>query len=206
MTDKKSWIEIILMPLVIALVGVGGTLIVMNQQESNAQTRADSDRQIKVLEIFAAKISSDKEEERQLALRMLEAVDGKLAVKLAAAVVDTEADDIVRGVAQDVVARVTHTPRVYLHIKGEEQRDAAEGVAAKLEEKGWIVPRTIVTGEKSPRNPQLRYFRKTEKSKAEEIYNIVSDGWKVDLSYLPGYEDSPTIRPMHFEIWFGLGS
>ena len=211
MADKKSWVEITLMPLVVAVVGVVGTLIVTHQQEINAQVKADSDRQVKVLEIFADKISSPKERERKLALRMLEAIDGELAAKLAAAVADTETNVAVRGIAQDVeieaTARATHTPRVYLHIEDERHLNTAKGVADTLEEAGLIVPRIEVIGEKSPRSPQLRYFRKAEKSKAEEIHQLVNNAeTMVQLRYFPGYEDSTAIQPMHFELWFGRGS
>lgn len=210
MADKKSWIEIGLMPFMVAVVGVVGTLIVTHQQESNAEVKADADRQIKVLEIFADKISSPKEQERKLALRMLEAVDGELAAKLAAAVAETDTNDAVRGVAQDVVieaARAAHIPRVYLHINNEVQRETAEGVAKTLKEANLIVPDIEVVGERSPPSPQLRYFRKAEKSKAEEIHQLVTNANTViQLRYLSGYEDSTAIPPMHFELWFGSGS
>ena len=40
MTDRKSWTEVALMPIKVALVGFGGTYFITEQQESNAETQA----------------------------------------------------------------------------------------------------------------------------------------------------------------------
>jgi flagellar basal body-associated protein FliL len=69
--ESKTWIEIILMPLVIALVGVLGTHWITKEQEvsalaaskaqiESAKEAAKADRQIKLLEIFSEKIASDR--------------------------------------------------------------------------------------------------------------------------------------------------
>lgn len=52
MAEKKNWTEIFLIPLVLAVVGILGTHFITQQQERNAQAKADSDRQVKILEIF----------------------------------------------------------------------------------------------------------------------------------------------------------
>ena len=44
MAEKKNWVEIVLMPLVVAGVGILGTHFITQQQEKNAQAKADSDR------------------------------------------------------------------------------------------------------------------------------------------------------------------
>jgi hypothetical protein len=99
--EGKTWIEIILMPLVVALVGILGTLWITKEQEASAHTAsmaqiesakeaADADRQIKMLEIFSEKIASKEQDQRILALRILGAVEPELAEKLATAVADSE--------------------------------------------------------------------------------------------------------------------
>ncbi len=93
MAEKKSFMEIVLMPLVVAAVGVMGTYFLTQQQQSNALAKADADRQVKILEIFAEKITSPDERERILGLRLLEAVDPDLAAKLAHAVAEGEKED-----------------------------------------------------------------------------------------------------------------
>lgn len=102
------------MPLVIAFVGSVGTYFLTKQQiqssmiSSQAQIEssanlARSDQQIKVLEIFSEKITSDDVRERELAVRILQSVDPALAEKLAKAIAETETEDVqVRKLAQRI--------------------------------------------------------------------------------------------------------
>jgi hypothetical protein len=117
MSSEKTWTEIVLMPIVVAAVGVFGTLLVTGQQADNAslarktelektQEIADADRQIKILEIFSEKITSQSEEDRILALKLLTALDGALAGKLAAAVSESsKSDSLVKIAAQVVIEK-----------------------------------------------------------------------------------------------------
>lgn len=82
MTDPKKWVEVALMPLVIAVVGIMGTYLITNEQREAAEIRAAADRQIKILDIFANKIISAEEEERLLAARLTMALDSDLALKI----------------------------------------------------------------------------------------------------------------------------
>ena len=115
MPEKKSWIEIVLMPMVVVIVGIGGTLLVTQQQQRNLQTitdrdresidqranadrkiidqRANADREIKFLEIFKEQIMSPREEDRIFALSMLEMLTPELHTKLARAVAEAEPKD-----------------------------------------------------------------------------------------------------------------
>jgi hypothetical protein len=114
MGDSKSKLEIVLMPLAVALVGIAGSLIISNYQSRNAsllvaaqndnasklakaQTeaateKANADRQIKVLEIFSKKITGE-DRDREIALRILRALDPDLHEKLASAVAESEPKD-----------------------------------------------------------------------------------------------------------------
>ncbi|CAN2049565.1 hypothetical protein GMMP13_810063 [Candidatus Magnetomoraceae bacterium gMMP-13] len=96
MSERKNWVEIVLMPIVVAVVGVVGTLLITQQQNKTAalmrktelektQEIAAADRQIKILELFADKILDPDQNQRLLALRLLTAVDGDLAKNLATA-------------------------------------------------------------------------------------------------------------------------
>lgn len=73
------------MPLVIAVVGIMGTYLVTNEQREAAKIRADADRQVKILDIFANKLMSHEEEEKFLAASMTMAMDRDLATKMMAA-------------------------------------------------------------------------------------------------------------------------
>ena len=115
MSEKKSWIEIILMPLVIALVGVIGTYFITSQQVRNSQIQknaqlesarelAEEDRQIKIIEIVAEKITSSNKSERIIGLKLLKIIDSNLAEKIANAIIETEPESSdVKKVAQEAV-------------------------------------------------------------------------------------------------------
>ena len=53
MAERKRWVEVALMPLVVAVVGTLGTYLLTSQQREAAEARAAADRQIKILEIVA---------------------------------------------------------------------------------------------------------------------------------------------------------
>jgi hypothetical protein len=100
-SDNKKIIEILITPIVVALVGILGTYFITRQQIdssstlSNAQiTSADNlaktEQQIKVIEIFSDKITSGNKEDQELALRILRAIDSELAEKLSKAVAESE--------------------------------------------------------------------------------------------------------------------
>jgi hypothetical protein len=117
--EEKTWIEIILMPLVVALVGILGTYWITREQEASARASsmaqiesakeaADADRQIKVLEIFSEKIASKEQDQRILALRILGAVEPELAERLATAVAKSEpAGTRVKETAQQVAGEAS---------------------------------------------------------------------------------------------------
>jgi len=83
MKEPKKWIEVALMPIVVALVGIMGTYLITNEQREAAKIRADADRQVKILEIFANKLMSSKKEEKLVAASMTMAMDRDLATKMA---------------------------------------------------------------------------------------------------------------------------
>jgi hypothetical protein len=215
MNNKKSLIEMVLMPLVIAVVGIGGTYFITAQQEKNAKTSkdaqlestrelAEADRQVKILEIFAEKVASQDQQERILALRLLDALEPTLAEKLASAVVAAEPQESeVRKVADEVAQEAT---RVYIHIRSNEDRERARAVAERLKALDYVVPgieRLVDTG---PRMSQLRYFRNTEKEEAVKIVDALDQmGVRLNLEYIRGYEESDATGPGHFEIWFARG-
>ena len=139
MPNHKRWIEVVLMPLVIALVGISGTYFITDRQQKDTTTKSAVDRQIKILEIFSAKITSTEEKERILALRLLRAIDSELAEKLARAVSETEPEQspvkqIANQVAEEAEARSRLLPRIYIHIRAEEDRPLARVVAEKLKQ------------------------------------------------------------------------
>jgi hypothetical protein len=93
MENKKSLLEIILMPIIVGLVGVLGTYFISMQQIASAEKSARSDQQIKMLEIFSNKITSPNKNDQELAVRILNTMDPELARNLATAVFESDSVD-----------------------------------------------------------------------------------------------------------------
>ena len=96
------------------------------------------------------------------------------------------------------------TPRIYIHISKEEEREKALILADSLKIMGFIVPGIEKRDYSLKQASEFRYFKKDEREKASEIVKIINDlnsEIKMTLKYISGYENSTTIRQFHFEIW-----
>lgn len=119
MSKDKSILEIVLMPLVIAIVGIVSSITIVIYEIKNSEKlgkaqlkaateQAKSDREIKIIEIFAEKIVSKDEGERTLALRILEVIDSEIAKDLATVVVNNEPENsVIKHVAEIEVSKAT---------------------------------------------------------------------------------------------------
>ena len=122
----KSWMEIVLIPIVIAIVGTVSTyLITKLQSENTARTiqaqinsseriaqaqiqRGKIEQQIKILDIFSEKILSDDDKQRILALKLLRVVDQDLAIALTGVVADdkTESKTVRKAARKELEKRL----------------------------------------------------------------------------------------------------
>jgi len=94
------------------------------------------------------------------------------------------------------------TPRIYIHIVEESQRQAAKAIQQKLEQAGFEVP-GIERVSAGPRRSELRYFKSDDRDGAERIRQVVDDqGTALDVRDLTAAYGAST-RPGHYEIWFG---
>ncbi|HZV68826.1 MAG TPA: hypothetical protein VFG10_04750 [Saprospiraceae bacterium] len=106
MERKKSLIEILLIPLVIAAVGLVGTYSLTHEQINSAERLARSDQQIKLLEIFSEKITSEKIIDREYAVRILKMFDSELSEKLASVVIESNNEDtLIKKIANDILQK-----------------------------------------------------------------------------------------------------
>ncbi len=145
MSTEKTWVEIVLMPMVVAVVGIVGTLLVTAQQAKNAelarktelektQEIADADRQIKILEIFADKITSKSDSDKLLALEILTAIDGSLAEKLASAVKEsTLKDSAVTTAAKGIIEKSKLSGNSFPVIQSTKDFSVAVNAAKKIQ-------------------------------------------------------------------------
>jgi hypothetical protein len=95
----KSWAEVLLVPIVLALVGLVGTFFITRYQiksaekiadaeRSSGETQSRSEQQVKLLEIFAAKFTSENLKERESSFKLLRMADPEFADKISSAIVN----------------------------------------------------------------------------------------------------------------------
>lgn len=103
--EGKSVLEVFLTPLVVAVIGVGGTYFITDAQEQAARELSEaqhkvaeslalSEQQINIIATFSEKITSGKKEERELALAIIASVNPDLGETILKAIQDTEIDVI----------------------------------------------------------------------------------------------------------------
>ena len=210
-TSNKTWIEIALMPLVVALVGIVGTFIVTQQQVETVALKADEDRQVKLLEMFIERITDNDAAVRMRALSYLEIMDSRLAWKLATAAAQAEpVGSPVKQAAERAVAesdaRIRGIARVYLHIRNEQDRAGAEKISELLEQNGFVVPGIQRVDKLAPNESQVRYFQSGDQEKAQKLAAILKPlNITVSLKHIGGYTRPDGTAPANLEIWFAPG-
>jgi hypothetical protein len=95
-------------------------------------------------------------------------------------------------------------PRVYIHIRDNQQRDIATQIKKGLQNAGYVVPGIQLVSDTQVGN-QLRYFRDEDQADAYNIINSLGDLKLANVVAVrvKGYEKSTLIRSRHFELWFG---
>jgi hypothetical protein len=94
------------------------------------------------------------------------------------------------------------TPRVYIHIRKNSQREGATALGDSLAASmGVIVPGVqLVSG--VPKHSELRYFSALDRDEAGTIVDsLKSRVPDLEASYVSGYEHSAAVRPHHYELW-----
>jgi hypothetical protein len=96
-------------------------------------------------------------------------------------------------------------PRLYMHIRDEAQRESARALQRAVQA-AW--PGLVVPGiERLPVGPlqssELRYFRDAEQAEAGRVRDALAAAGAegLVLRKVPGYEDSKSLRPRHYELW-----
>jgi hypothetical protein len=205
----------------------------LEQEHENEEVRRRADRATTLLKHFA----SDSPRERLLAIKVAEqlAKEKQLPGELVPVIVEIAKDDKssdVSGAATEAAAKTTEVttvsstgktevvqstaqeslaklpPRVYIHVRNEDQRSKAEQLAARLQEAGFLVPgiQKVATG---PNNSELRFFAGSEQADTDVLIKTLAElGLKVNPVDLSNRFKNSTssIRPRHYELWIDANS
>jgi hypothetical protein len=149
-------------------------------------------------------ITDKKEQYTQIAIKT-----GKEVEALGRQITQLKSEKIQTAARTDQIAQQIQNlpkirPRVYIHIRKEDQREKAREIGFKLEDAGFSAPGIERLVEIGPNTNQLRFFRKAEVDEAAKIVGFLSSiGIETELVDLSAkYETSSAIRPRHYELWF----
>jgi hypothetical protein len=170
MSEPKKWVEVALMPLVIAVVGIMGTYLVTSEQRETAKIRADADRQIKIIDIFANKIISADVEERLLAARLTMAMDSDLALKIMT-VFDLEAEKSTK--VREVVKNLTAHAIISKLAEGKRGTAYQEAIL----EGRWLLRQQITSLDKGPIVNWLEF------KAAKAGLTVHGNSWKGEVTF-----------------------
>jgi hypothetical protein len=137
---------------------------------------------------------------RPVVLRLVEEVD------------KSEADNLKKIIAQTVDPndRKKLPVRIYIQIQDDKQRDQAKRVQERLEKsqlgngERLVVPGIENVGGRKLSTTMLKYFNEEEKDLSDQIVAILQrlGIHEITARFIPGYSNSTTMRPKHFELWF----
>jgi hypothetical protein len=153
----KSTLEALVLPIVIAVVGVSSTYMITRTQIQSAnrlatatlqseerravagrdseERRATADQQIKILEMFSDQIKSKEASQRKMALQILTALEPEMAEKLAQAVAATDPDPEIKRAAVSVVRAVTPQGNSFVVIGSFHSLDEAKAALSVLQKR-----------------------------------------------------------------------
>jgi len=101
------------------------------------------------------------------------------------------------------IASAEITPRVYIQIASDAQRDEGEKARDAIRDAGQLAPGIENVGTRAPNTNQLRYFLPGEAELAGQIEaELAAVGITAPATLINGFENAD-IRPHHFELWFG---
>jgi hypothetical protein len=99
--------------------------------------------------------------------------------------------------------------RFYPHVGQDVDKAIVEGVMPALRASGFIVaPVQVVKAEAMPASTAVRYFHREDEAGATAAVSVMQSAGLpgVKTAFLPGYENSATIRPCHYELWLAVGA
>jgi hypothetical protein len=96
-------------------------------------------------------------------------------------------------------------PRIYMQIVDPADKPRAEAVRKALLQAGYLVLgiETVTKAAKTQKGSDVRYYRDSEREQAKRIAGVLEKAGESNVQYFTprGMENSPNVRPNHFEVW-----
>jgi hypothetical protein len=91
---------------------------------------------------------------------------------------------------------------VYIQIADARQLEKAQKIQQELNNRGFSAPGVENVGKKAPNTTELRYFRRSDANKLNDITETLKESnIEAKAVYVPGYEDSKIVKPRQYELW-----
>jgi len=174
---------------------------------NNEIAAADADLNQKRLEIDKLRIDADKLRAENGGLQK---VNGALTdVTRSIGGESPEQAEKIKQVVEESIGSsatdLTQIPaRIYMHIGNAEQRRFAAAIANRLQAQGYIVPGIENVHEKAPLESDIRYYA-SDAATMKDVQDIQANclRWGLKLTVPRNPVSSHSVRPRHYEIWFG---
>lgn len=99
-------------------------------------------------------------------------------------------------------------PRIYMHIVDQQDRQFAQRVSRTLTTKNYVVLGPEYRPDANRlKQTEVRYYKNADSGTAQSIVGDLLEAGATGARavYLARYENSTSVRPRHFEIWFPAG-
>ena len=201
-TVRRAWLLVLVAGFVLSAIVAGFGIVISSKRAELTELEAQGNRALEKVDAAAKQVTAL--EVRLAELRQREQALNSALSQLPRAQLETA----VGNAWASKTPPALWVPRAYLHILDAEDRAWASEVSRKLREQGVIVPGIeYVASARNLRRTDVRYYRKADRDAAQAIVDrLEAMGVPAVLNYLWQYENSDTVRPKNFEIWFIAGS
>lgn len=212
---------------VLMFVSIYSTISAIDDRKAADQARTEADKSRQEAEVNLAsaladraRLSADQNAADQLIaslqnqLKKLEAAAEKAPEDSAIRQSITNANSAIQQQVKQFDTATRNQPRVYVHISSESQREAARAFRTELTSPTRQLLQITVPGIQLVKNPPkgafLRCFDAAEcKEHGAHMLSRINDALEYPEVRLQDFSatftDKSTIRPMHFELYFGPG-
>jgi hypothetical protein len=96
-------------------------------------------------------------------------------------------------------------PHISLHLQSRAQQEAAQHLADRLQQNGYLIAKTTILVPKGPSRTEVRYFHATQAEEAAAIALLLHQPYRppATLNYIRGRKDALQSPHRRYEVWLG---